>query len=151
MYKKMLVPLDASEYAECTLGHVKEIAAAHGISEVVLLTVVEPPRSAAISYLGADRMEGLNKQAHESALEYLQKTKARLGLSCDVKTVVMGAMAAEGILDYAEKNAVDLIVMSTHGRSGPSKWFVGSVAERVLERSPVPVFLIPAVTCRLTS
>jgi len=150
MYKKMLVPLDASEYAECTLEHVKELVAAHGVSDVVLLTVMEPPRSAAISYMGTDKLEELNKSAHESAIAYLEEAKARLALAADVKTAVVGALAADGILSYAGKNGVDVIVMSTHGRSGPSKWFIGSVAEKVLQRSPVPVFLIPSLSCRLT-
>ena len=150
MYKKMLVPLDASEYAECTLDHVKEVASAHNVDEVDLLTVVEPPRSAAVAYLGSDRMESFNSEAKDSALQYLAKTKDRLNLDSNVRTVVVGAQPAEGILNYADESGADLIVMSSHGRSGPSKWFMGSVSEKVLQRSPIPVFLIPSLQCRLT-
>ena len=151
MYKKMLVPLDASEYAECTLNHVNEVASAHGVEEVVLLTVIEPPRSTAVAYLGADRMEGLNSEAKESALRYLEKTRDQLTMCQNVKTVVVAGQPADGIINYANENGTDLIVMSTHGLSGPSKWFIGSVAEKVVQRSPVPVFLIPSLQCRLSA
>ena len=46
------------------------------------------------------------------------------------------------IIDYAEQNKVDLIMLSTHGRSGVSRWIFGSVAERILQNSAVPVFLL---------
>ncbi len=148
MYKKMLVPLDASEYAECTLNHVKEVAAAHNVDQVVLLNVVEPMRQPALAHFGTERAEEFDKKAHESASEYLQKTRDRLGASCAVKTEVVDGQPAAAILDYIEKNGIDLVIMSSHGHTGPSKWFIGSVAEKVLQRSPVPVFLIPSIACR---
>ena len=51
--------------------------------------------------------------------------------------------AAEGIVNYAEKNQIDLIVMTTRGRSGLGKFFLGSVASKVISTSPVPVLVIP--------
>ena len=51
---------------------------------------------------------------------------------------------AETILDYAENNKVDLIIMSTHGRSGPSRWAFGSVAEKVVRHAPCPVLVVRA-------
>ncbi|MFW6056999.1 MAG: universal stress protein [Chloroflexota bacterium] len=148
MYKRMLVPLDASEYAECTLDHVKEVAAAHNVEQVVLLNVVEPMRQPALAHYGSERAEELDKKAHEAAKEYLQKTRDRLGASCAVNTAVVDGQPAAAILDYIEKNGVDLVIMSSHGHTGLSKWFIGSVAEKVLQRSPVPVFLIPSIACR---
>ncbi|MFW6103192.1 MAG: universal stress protein [Chloroflexota bacterium] len=148
MYKKMLVPLDASEYAECTLDHVKGLAAAHNVEQVVLLNVVEPMRQPARAYFDSERAEELDKKAHESAREYLEKAKDRLGANCAVNTAVVDGQPAAAILDYIEKNGIDLVIMSSHGHTGPSKWFIGSVAEKVLQRSPVPVFLIPSIACR---
>jgi nucleotide-binding universal stress UspA family protein len=151
MYKKMLVPLDKSDYAECVLEHVKEIASARAIPEVVLLTVVEPAlRQASLLYVGEESATQAEAQASESAQTYLAAVKDRLGLNaCNVSTVVVVGEPAETILDYIEANGIDLVVMSTHGRSGVSKWFLGSVAERVLRRSVAPLFLVPSVACRV--
>ncbi|MFC2008838.1 universal stress protein [Chloroflexota bacterium] len=145
-YKKMLVPLDTSDYAECALGHAKEIASARAIPEVVLFTVVEPVRTVMYSYFGDEGAKGAEAAAQESAQVYLDAVKGRLGLeSSNVSTVVVDG---EPSLQYVNDNGVDLAVMSTHGRSGMSKWFLGSVAERVLRGSTAPVFLVPTVECR---
>jgi len=65
-----------------------------------------------------------------------------------VSAVVLGGEPSDQILEYVKENGVDLVVMSTHGRPGVSKWSLGSVVERVLRGSTVPVFLVPSVECR---
>ena len=151
MYKKMLVPLDTSDYAECALEHAKEIASARAIPEVVLLSVVESAlRQASLTYVGEDGAAAAETKARENSEAYLGAVKDRLGLDASqVSTVVVVGEPADAILDYVEANGVDLVVMSTHGRSGVSKWFLGSVVERVLRRSVAPLFLVPSVACRL--
>jgi len=151
MYKKMLVPLDMSEYAECVLDHAKEIATARAIPDVVLLTVVESPlRQASYTYVGPEAAAAGESRVRKAAEEYLEKVKGGLGLqSSNVSTVVVTGDPATEILDYIEANDVDIVVMSSHGRSGVSKWFLGSVAERVLRRSTAPLFLVPSIACRL--
>lgn len=149
MYKKMLVPLDASEFAECVLDHVREIATARGIPDVVLLTVIEPPAIPAAVYMGPERIKEIEERALEGSFEYLEKVKTDLGLTgSKITTVVQLGQAAEKILEYIEKNNVDLVVLSSHGRGGVSRWFIGSAADRVLRRSPVPVVLVPSLACR---
>jgi len=149
MYKKMLVPLDASDFAECVFDHAQEIATARAIPEVVLLTVVEPVRPVVYSYFGDEGMKGAEAAARESAQYYLDAVKARLGLeSGNVTTIVATGEPSEQILNYIIENGVDIVVMSTHGRSGVSRWFLGSVVERVLRGSTAPVFLVPSVDCR---
>ncbi len=149
MYKKMLVPLDLSEFAECVLDHVREIATARAIPEVVLLTVVEPPAIPAAVYMGPERVKEAEERAIEDTFEYLERAKADLALATSkVTTVVQVGQAAEKILEYTENNNVDLLVLSSHGRGGVSRWFIGSVADRVLRRSPVPVVLVPSLACR---
>ena len=150
MYKKMLVPLDTSSYAECVLDHVKEIATARNIPEVVLLSVAEPTYVPAGSFLNEQVVKQADEAGVTQATEYLEKAKQSLNL-CDsnVSTVVKSGLAADTILDYMEKNGVDLVVMSSHGRSGVSRWYMGSVAEKVVRSSPVPVFLVPSLVCRL--
>ncbi len=150
MYRKMLVPLDTSEFAECVLAHVKEMATAHSIPEVVLLSVVEPARSVTVAYMGEDFAREAHEKDVQGSSEYLERTKNVLGLmSSKVTTEVQVGRAAEGILDYIDKYGVDVVVVSSHGRSGVSRWFLGSVAEKLIRNSPVPVFLVPSLACRL--
>lgn len=150
MYKKMLVPLDTSGYAECVLDHVKEIATARGIPEVVLLSVVEPAYVPAGSFLNEQVVKQADEEGVKQANQYLEKTKQSIDLgSCNVSTVVKTGQAADIILDYIEKNAVDVVVMSSHGRTGVSRWYLGSVAEKVVRSAPVPVFLVPSLVCRM--
>lgn len=149
MYKKMLVPLDTSGFAECVLDHVKEIATARGIPDVVLISAIEPVPSQTVAYMGPERIKEAEKNVVTAALKYLEKIKTSLALErSKVSTVTMVGPSADVILDYAEKNGVDIIVMSSHGRSGVTRVLMGSTADKVLRRSPVPVFLVPAVSCR---
>ena len=150
MYKKMLVALDTSEFAECVFEHVKEIATARAIPDIVLLGVIEPVRTAAMAYFGDDEVKKSEAKAKESMLHYLSDAKEKLSLgSSNVSTVVLLGDPATEILKYVENNGVDLLVMSSHGRSGVSKWFLGSVVERVLRASVAPVFLVPSMESRL--
>lgn len=86
------------------------------------------------------------RQAVKSRLpreEYLQAVKDRLqkeGLSA--QTAVVIGDPAEAVIEYAKTNGVDLIILGTHGRSGPSRWFFGSVAEKISRHSPVPVLMV---------
>jgi nucleotide-binding universal stress UspA family protein len=89
-------------------------------------------------------------KAIDNAKAYLVAVKERLGLCAfHVSTVVVAGEPAETILDYIEANEVDFVVMSTHGCSGVSRWFLASVAERVLRSSVAPLFLVPSVACRV--
>jgi nucleotide-binding universal stress UspA family protein len=146
MYQKILVPLDGSELSECSLEHVKAIASGCRVPETVLLRVVEPLSAETVSTLaqaGGNVLREAELSSQTEAREYLDKVRDRLakeGLA--VKAVVVDGRAAEEILDYAGKNKIDLIVMASHGRSGISRWFFGSVAQKVLQHSAVPVLMV---------
>jgi nucleotide-binding universal stress UspA family protein len=162
MYSKILVPLDGSQTGECTLGHVKAIAAGCGVSELVLLMVTESAWSTGMHW-AVNRDQAFNMLEEErknsemiskKANEYLTKVSEELkkaGLA--VKTVVIEEEAnqhpADVILDYSEKNKVDLIVIATHGRSGVTRWAFGSVAERVVRHALVPVLTVTPSGCRI--
>jgi nucleotide-binding universal stress UspA family protein len=154
MYKKMLAPLDGSELSECILEHIRAIALGCKVSKVVLLRVVEPiPSSAyaASAELGEDWVAKAEEKDQAYAREYLAKLAGKLkkeGIA--VETATARGLPAYEILDYAKKNAVDIIVMSTHGRSGITRWVMGSVADRVLRRAAVPVLIIPPAGCRVS-
>lgn len=159
MYKKILVPLDGSELAECVLRHVESIAKGCGVQEVIFLRVVEPLRWVAgppyttggmddgISFSEEDikRLTSENKAAAENYLSQLANRIKYNGVT--IWTEVISGRAAENIAEYATENGVDLITIATHGRSGVSRWVWGSVTDRVLRSACVPVMIVRAPGC----
>ena len=145
MYKKILVPLDGSEIAEKALPHMEAIASGCNVVDVVLLRVIEPlplPGNHVISEGDRVRLESRHRSEAHSYLENLVKRLKDGGRS--VKMDIIEGEAAETIVDYAEKNGVDLIVMATHGRSGLGRWALGSVADKVVRHAHVPVLMVRA-------
>jgi nucleotide-binding universal stress UspA family protein len=142
---KILVPLDGSKLAESSLVRLRTIVGPSTVSEIVLLRVVEQVYSYEIDALSqarhhVDDVEQRGKADAEVYLSSIAKNLGKEGIS--VKTAVVFGKAAESILDYAEQNNVDLIVISTHGRSGISRWAFGSVADKVAHYSKIPVLLV---------
>ena len=144
MYRKILVPLDGSEFSECVLNHVRAIATECHVPQVVLLGVAEPISYQVYYMVGIeDRVRDMQKETEKYVESYLSKAADSLkkdGVA--VQTVVVSGRPAEEILDYANKNQVDLIIMSTHGRSGVSRWVLGSVTDKVVRHSVTPVLTI---------
>jgi nucleotide-binding universal stress UspA family protein len=149
MYKKILSPMDGLEFAECSLEHLRSIATGCNVPEIVLLTVIEPfPPTTGIS---DDWRNKLEKEAQAEAEDYLTKLVERLNLNKEnvtIKTAIARGRPAGNILKYASEHNVDLIIMSTHGRSGVLRWVFGSVANKVLRHSPVPVLIASPIACR---
>ncbi len=145
MYDRILVALDGSLLAEEVLHHVAGIAVRAG-SEVILLRVA-PPVYAVYEDGGTGTTLTKDEVVDETASEhkaYLERVADRLKAAgmTDVKTTVEFGDPAEQIVDYAAKNRIDLIAMSTHGRTGIGRWVHGSVAGRVLQAASVPILLI---------
>jgi nucleotide-binding universal stress UspA family protein len=152
MYKKMLVPLDGSEFAECSLEHAKIVAVACRCPEVTLLRVIEPnPQLTDIGGVATEEwFRDAQERAEAEVKKYITQVADRLkkeGLT--TKGVVVQGKAADEILDYAKNNQIDIIVMSTHGRSGLSRWVVGSVTDKIIRHSPVPVLIASPAECRV--
>jgi len=140
VYRKMLVPLDGSELAECVLPHVKAIAAGGGETQVILLRVVEPLPAGTPP---AVDFEVVQKAGVKAAEGYLARVKAQLNKEgLNVETKVLTGRPAETIIDFVRRDKVDLIAIATHGRSGIKRWVFGSVADRLIRSSSVPVLLI---------
>src|SRR4030043_1558088 len=134
--QRVLVPLDGSRCAENVLPKVEELASDLKAG-VCLLRV-----TAAHTFPGMDQTEAQVKVVEE-AKEYLHHLEEPLkAKGLDVDTHVRYGADATEILAHAAQKEIDLIAMSTHGRSGLKRWFFGSVAERVLRHSPKPVFLV---------
>ncbi len=152
MYQKILIPLDGSELAECSLEHAKAIAQGCNVADVVVFRVIEPLSTQTMSALaeaGGESVRKAMEQNRQDAKDYVLKVNNNL----KKQGITSQAVTAEGrpadeILSYTEKNNVDLIVMSTHGRSGLSRFFFGSVAEKVSRHSRVPVLLLAPEGCR---
>lgn len=145
-YRKILVPLDGSGFAEVALPHAQAIAERTGAT-LVLVRVVEP-----LAYQLPPELRyvvdanALDKRRVEEAETYLRARAGELereGFKVHFRLAV-GAPVALHILQAIADEGVDLVVMSTHGTSGISRWFVGSVARQVLLTAPVPVLLIRA-------
>jgi nucleotide-binding universal stress UspA family protein len=135
MFQKILVPLDGSKLAEKILPRVEKMVE-FCRAEVHLLRVV-------VSYKIDPREEKKDRdQLIQEAWAYLEKIVNRLRKrKIKAFAVVAYGRDAVQICDYARKNKFDLIAMATHGRSGLSRWALGSVADKVLNCSHVPVML----------
>jgi nucleotide-binding universal stress UspA family protein len=141
MYKKILVPLDGSKTAEGVLPHAKALAYSEK-AEMVLLNVVANP---AVEFAFSDPSIAAQTVAEEEeqGRKYMAEIEAQLRADgYQVSTLIKGGSAANVILKTAEEVGADIIAMSTHGRTGPAHWIIGSVAERVVHHSKIPVMLI---------
>lgn len=150
MEEQILVPLDGSGFAERALPHAIAVAKATSRS-LVLLRAVPPPVPFgdvgwAVGPTGHPEMwEGWEEELL-NAREYLENVAARLtaeGLEVHIERLE-GDPAGE-IVRYAEEHPrITLIAMSTHGRSGLDRWVFGSVAEKVVQASPMPLLIVRA-------
>lgn len=158
MYKKILVPLDGSELAECVLPHVESIAKGCGTGSVVFARVVEPvtapygamgDAAAVITEQDTARMraeiDASNKNEAEKYINQLVSRQKYEGVK--VQSELITGKTSDSIAEYATKNDVDLIIIATHGRSGISRWVWGSVADRILRSACVPVLMVRAPGC----
>lgn len=146
MYKEILVPLDGSTLAETALPHATEIAKTFG-GHITLLFVVEPialyTQPGVIAPMISPPID--DTQDIDNAKKYLDQIVRRVTMDgADSAYVVREGDPASEICDYASTQKVDLIVMSTHGRTGLQRWVYGSVADRVLREASVPILLIRA-------
>jgi nucleotide-binding universal stress UspA family protein len=143
MYKKILVPLDGSELAERALVEAEQIARMFG-SEIILFEVVP-----FMPIYGSPELVTpliVDEKQRESVEAYLAKLAGELkqkgfNVSTMVKT---GQQVALEIIEFAKERGVDLIAMCTHGRSGITRWVLGSVTLKVLTRAENPILLIRA-------
>jgi nucleotide-binding universal stress UspA family protein len=153
MYKKILVPLDGSKLAECALPYVEALAKGCGTEKVILASVTERVQGYRAfedpsQPLGQQLIPEAFGKKEEQAQRYLGRiAKAMKAKGIKVGTEVLLGDPAEEIVIYAKHPGCDIIVMSSHGRSGLSRWTHGSVADKVFRHSPVPVLMVKAPGC----
>ena len=154
MYNKIMVPLDGSELAECVMPHVEAITAGCKITNVVFVRVVNPiklpasvPARGEFGFSEKERRK-LEEQRKQTADTYLKKIVENTRLDgVSLSHEILEGKVADTLAHWAETNGVDLIVIASHGRSGVSRWVMGSVADRVLRSACVPVLMIRAPGC----
>ncbi len=157
-YKKILIATDGSDYVKKAVTHAIEIAKLSGAKLYAVYVIEKKPTSGIKSYFYTDiptggvkeilRKEGLNtdielrilREEGDVAIKYIEYLAKKEGLHIE-KLIVTGNPAEE-ILKLAEENSVDLIVMGTLGRSGIEKFLLGSVADKVIRNSTIPVLVV---------
>lgn len=147
-FRTILVPLDGSELSEKALSPAARIAealarrATDETVRLILLRVVSP-----VALVAADPMlyDELTRMGSDEAQAYLNTAAGALSPGgATVETHVVLGSPADAIVHFAEEHAVDLMVMSSHGRTGSRRWVYGSVAEKVLHHAPCATAIIRA-------
>ncbi len=143
-YKRILVPLDGSELAELALVDALSLAELSE-ADVTLLRIIPPMDEVIIAGEHTIVLDEQRELKQEQAEEYLSSVCQRKECrNLNMQTVIEFGPVGETIIDYAREHPIDLIVMATHGRSGLSRWFMGSVADKVIHGANQPVLLVRA-------
>ena len=143
MYSRILVPVDGSSLSEQVLPYVQQLGLGLSIP-VTLMTVVEPSPPSIGLHLGASSQEQETvRHRADHAITYLDSlADAFRSDGVTVSTLTRSGAPAQEIVQEAEREADTLIAMSGHGRSGVARWWLGSVADRVLHTAGSPLLLI---------
>jgi nucleotide-binding universal stress UspA family protein len=145
--RKILVPLDGSQFAEGIIPYVEDLTEGMD-NEVILIRIIEQAQIPDVvrytaGFDGKKYEDELIARAEKEAKRYLSKKESALrNKGVEVSSTSLLGMPAQTILQYAEDNSVSLIALSTHGFSGITKWAYGSVASKIIESSSKPVLLV---------
>lgn len=145
MSRRVLVPLDRSDHSTNALDHALDV---HEGATFVLVNVVDPARwvsagdEEGIEPMYSRELEESAKAASEDLLESAADRARERGADVETHRLVGGP--AQSILEYLDddESDIDVVVMGSHGRSGLSRMLMGSVAEKVVRRSPAPVTVV---------
>jgi nucleotide-binding universal stress UspA family protein len=139
MYDVILVPTDGSDPSERATERAVDLASRYDAA-IHALYVIEaealaPDLNTAALY---DELESMGQRAIDDVIERAQAA----GIET-VESAIASGSPSRAILEYVDDYAVDLVVMGTHGRTGLDRYLIGSVAEKVVRTSPVPVLTVP--------
>ncbi len=140
MFDHILVPLDGSRLAETVLPHLVALASAFG-SRVTLLRVAEQEPGGQMR--SVDPMDWRISRAQAKA--YLDEQASRLAeAGLQVETVLLEGQAADRIIEHAHSDQADLILVSSHGRSGLSRWNISSVVQKIILQARISTMIVRA-------
>ncbi len=139
---RILAPTDFSEHSLYALGYARTFADKWN-AELHLLNVIEPavfPTEAGLTPMGVMNLDNELASASESNMEELAKREELQGIQI-IKSIAHGR-ASSAIIEYAGENNIDLVIVSTHGRTGLEHLIFGSTTERVVRECPCPVLTV---------
>jgi nucleotide-binding universal stress UspA family protein len=137
MYENILVPFDGSEGAGAVLDHASELA--HWADATIQVLYVADTTRDSVTVVEGETVDALVQEG-EDVVDEAAKTLETLGVAYE--TDVVQGNPAPTIVEYAERYDQDLVVMPTHGREGLSRYLIGSVSEKVVRLSSVPVLTV---------
>ncbi|WP_255149167.1 universal stress protein [Halorarius halobius] len=142
MYDRILVPTDGSEGMGRVVAHAARLAAVHGAT----LELVYVVNTAAVANLPMETSwEGVSemlREEGEGALDAAEQRARSTEAEVPIERVLLEGNPAHEIVSYADRGDCSLVCMGTHGRGGVSRLLLGSVAERVVRSSEVPVLTV---------
>jgi len=142
LYEKILIATDGSEYTKNAVDYGIDLAKNTG-AKLFTIYVVDTAAFASIPMDAAwESMYGLLKQEGDEAIKYVAERAGTEGL--EVEGNLIEGHPADEIIKYSEKNSISLIIMGTLGKSGLDRFLLGSVAEKVVRNSKIPVLVVHA-------
>lgn len=139
MYKKILLPTDGSDYAEEEAERASKLLADGG--EIIVLSVAGKLTSSA--FQSRRKVKAKNKELYKEAEDNVEHMLGQFDETVNVRGMVVVGFVAETIIDVANKEKCDLIVISSSGKSGLHRFVLGSVTEEVLKTTEIDVLMIP--------
>ena len=140
VYDQILLPTDGSKGTAAAARHAGELAETYGAT-VHVLSVVDGQGQfgTATADMAANAWTDAERKRAQTAID---TTSEELPAATETESVLRGGDPKTEILTYAEESGTDMIVMGTHGRTGLDHYLIGSVAEKVVRRAPVPVLTV---------
>ncbi len=139
MYDSILVPTDGSREVEQALEHAFDLADTHNAT-IRALYVINAAKYGGLQLETA--LKGIDNALHSEGEAAVNRVDQLAPADVTVETAVRKGSPSQVIVDEADTVACDLVVMGTHGRGGIDRLLLGSVTERVVRRSPVPVLTV---------
>ena len=140
MYDRILIPTDGSECADSAVEHALDIAAQYDAELHVLSVVDSRDVSHSAPAISPEQVQQTLRDRAESVVESVAERAEAAGVT--VVTAVEPGIPDDVVVEYAAAEDCDLIVMGTHGRTGLERYLLGSVTERTVRRSSVPVLTV---------
>jgi nucleotide-binding universal stress UspA family protein len=142
MYKKIILPTDGSKQANKAAKHAMWIAN-YSNAEIIILNVIETSTFSTLHHRKLKKeMKQMLKGEGNKAIEDIEKIYEKEEYNIKITSLIEEGSPAEKILDLSEKEDVDLIVMGTSGKHNIDRFLIGSVAEKVVRSSKIPVLVV---------
>ncbi len=142
--KKILAPIDLSENSELALKYAKLMSEKFDAKLYIYHCITD--LSVAVGYVPTLPAQQIIEAMREESLREIEHLRNRHNLNENVEVVIEIGDAAKKIVEFADKNHIDLIVMGAHGKSGLERFMFGSVTEKVMKLSSKPVLEVKIST-----